>query len=278
MCRLALHTAPSPTFVCRGFIVKQDKATYSIQSVSRAFELLEMFSEETAELSFTELCDRLQLGKNYVFRLLATLESRNYLQQDNSTGNYRLGIKNLDLRQSAFRQMELLRQSRPVLESQTARHKETTYVAVMKDRYSIYLDSVESDLMVRVVPRLGVRFPTYCTATGKVQLAFMARKEQLLHLPVGKYHRYTPNTITDRGELQQHLKLVAEQGYACDNEEFDPGVRSISAPVRDAIGSVVGAISISGPVTRLSDSRINDELLPLVKSGAAEISNRLGFK
>lgn len=258
--------------------MKQSKASYNIQSVTRAFELLEIFSEETAELSFTELCDRLQHGKNYVFRLLATLESRHYLQLDINTGNYRLGIKNLELRQSAFRQMEILRQSRPVLESQTAQHNETTCVAVMKDRYSIYLDSVESDLMVRAVPRLGVRFPTYCTATGKVQLAFMGRREQLLHLPLGSYHRYTPNTITDRGELQRHLKIVAEQGYAFDDEEFDPGVRSISAPVRDSRGSVVGAISISGPVTRLSDLRVKNELLPLVKSGAAEISSRLGFR
>lgn len=257
--------------------MKRDKANYSIQSITRALELLEMFGEDSEELSLTALCDRMKLGKNYVFRLLATLESRNYLQADSRTGNYRLGIKTLDLRQSAFSQMELLRQARPVLESQTALHRETTYVAVLKDRYSIYLDAVESNLMVRVVPRLGVRFPAYCTATGKVQLAYLDRREQSLHLPSGRFQRYTPNTITDRGELQRHLRAVAEQGYAFDNEEFDPGVRSISAPVRDARGSVVGALSISGPVVRLSDARITDELQPLVKRGAAEISQRLGF-
>lgn len=257
--------------------MKQNKTNYNIQSVTRALQLMEMFSEETGELSLTELCERLQLGKNYVFRLLATLETRSYLQQDVRTGNYRLGIKSFDLRQSAFRQIELLRQSRPVLESQTARHRETTCVAVLKDRYSINLDSVESDLMVRVVPRLGVRFPAYCTAAGKVQLAYMKRSEQSLHLPTGRLHRYTPNTITDRCEFQRHLRLVAEQGYAFDNEELDPGARSISAPVRNAAGSVVGAISITGPVTRLTDLRISSELLPLVMSGAAEISRRLGF-
>ena len=257
--------------------MKKEKSVYIIQTVSHALELLEQFSGEVDELGVTELSRRLSLHKNNVFRLLATLESRNYVEQNRSTGNYRLGLKNLELGQTMIRQMGLLRQSRPVLESLAARHNETCYVAVLKDSYIVYLDVVESDLPVRVVPRLGTWLPAYCTAAGKVNLAFMTNAELNLHLPAGELPRFTPHTITDRKLLQKHLLQVATQGYAIDDEELDVGVRCVSAPIRDYTKRVVGAVSISGPVMRFNDERMADELIPQVRSGAAQISTRLGY-
>lgn len=258
-------------------MAKKEKSEYIIQAVDHALDLLEQFHDDVDELGVTELSKRLKLHKNNVFRLLATLESRAYIEQNKVTENYRLGLKTLELGQTFIKQMGLLRQSRPVLEALVKECNETTYVAILKEFHIVYLDAVETDLTVRVVPRVGSRLPAYCTAAGKIQLAYMTDEELDNYIPGKELKRYTANTITDKGELKKHLALVAEQGYAVDNEELDTGVRCVSAPIRDYTRRIIGAVSISGPSMRFSDERIDKELIPLVKKAAEEISSKLGF-
>jgi len=257
-------------------MAKKEKTEYIIQAVSHALDLLEQFHDEVDELGVTELSKRLKLHKNNVFRLLATLESRGYIEQNKVTENYRLGLKTLELGQTFIRQMGLLRQSRPVLESIVGECNETAYVAILKDFHIIYLDVVETDLTVRVVPRVGSRLPAYCTAAGKVQIAYMTDDELEQYLP-RELKRFTANTVADRDELKRQLKEIAEQGFAIDNEELDVGVRCAGAPIRDYTRRIVGAVSVSGPSMRFSDERMDKELIPLVKRAAEEISLKLGY-
>lgn len=258
-------------------MAKKEKSEYLIQSVSHALDLLEQFHDEVDELGVTELSKRLQLHKNNVFRLLATLESRGYIEQNKVTENYRLGLKTLELGQTFVKQMGLLRQSRPILEEVVRECNETSYVAILKDFNIIYLDVVETDLTVRVVPRVGSRLPSYCTAAGKVQIAHLSDEEIDEYFPTRELKPLTANTITDREELKKQLKQVAEQGYAIDDEELDVGVRCVSAPIRDYTRRIVGALSISGPAMRLSLERLEKELIPLAIKSADEISTKLGF-
>lgn len=258
-------------------MAKKEKSEYIIQAVDHALDLLEQFHDDVDELGVTELSKRLKLHKNNVFRLLATLESRAYIEQNKVTENYRLGLKTLELGQTFIKQMGLLRQSRPVLEALVKECNETTYVAILKEFHIVYLDAVETDLTVRVVPRVGSRLPAYCTAAGKIQLAYMTDEELDNYIPGKELKRYTANTIIDKSELKKHLAVVAEQGYAVDNEELDTGVRCVSAPIRDYTRRIIGAVSISGPSMRFSDERIDKELIPLVKKAAEEISAKLGF-
>lgn len=259
-------------------MAKKEKSEYLIQAVSHALDLLEQFHGEIDELGVTELSKRLKLHKNNVFRLLATLESRGYIEQNRVTENYRLGLKTLELGQTFIRQMGLLRQSKPVLEEVVKECNETTYVAILKESSIIYLDAVETDMTVRVVPRVGSRLPAYCTAAGKVQVAFMSDEELENYLPTKELKKYTNSTITDRQILKQELKKVAEQGFAIDNEELDQGVKCVSAPIRDYTRRIIGAISISGPSMRFSDERIEKELIPLAIKASEEISSKLGFQ
>jgi IclR family KDG regulon transcriptional repressor len=258
-------------------MAKKEKSEYLIQAVSHALDLLEQFHDDVDELGVTELSKRLKLHKNNVFRLLATLESRGYIEQNRVTENYRLGLKTLELGQTFIKQMGLLRQSRPVLEALVKECNETTYVAILKEFHIVYLDVVETDLTVRVVPRVGARLPAYCTAAGKIQIAYMTDEELENYLPTKELKRFTPNTITDRDELKKHLQEVAELGYAIDNEELDIGVRCVGAPIRDYTRRIIGAVSISGPSMRFTDERMEKELIPLVKRAGEEISTKLGF-
>ena len=258
-------------------MVKKDKSEYIIQAVSHALDLLEQFHDDVDELGVTELSKRLKLHKNNVFRLLATLESRGYIEQNKATENYRLGLKALELGQTFIKQMGLLRQAKPILEKIVEDCNETSYVAIYKEHHTVYLDVVETNLTVRVVSRVGSRLPAYCTAAGKVHMAFMSDEELddlLSHL---KFVQHTPSTIASADALKAELAKVREQGYAFDDEELDSGVRCIAAPIRDYTRRIVGAISISGPSMRISNERVDSELVPLVLKAGADLSTRLGY-
>lgn len=258
-------------------MVKKDKSEYIIQAVSHALDLLEQFHDDVDELGVTELSKRLKLHKNNVFRLLATLESRGYIEQNKATENYRLGLKALELGQTFIKQMGLLRQAKPILEEMVTESNETSYVAIYKDKHIVYLDVVETNLTVRVVSRVGSRLPAYCTASGKVHMAYMTDEELDDLLSGIEFVQHTSTTITDPEKMRAELEKIREQGYAFDDEELDLGVRCIAAPIRDYTRRIVGAISVSGPTMRVSNARAESELVPMVLKASEELSTRLGY-
>ena len=256
--------------------IREDRSSYIIQKVCNALDLLEQLKVDAqGELGVSELSRRLDLQKNMVFRLLATLESRNFVEQNRSTGGYRLGLKNLEMSQGISRQLSLKIQARPVLESLTLKVRETSCVTVLKGSCIVCLDAVETPLPVRVVTQLGAWLPIYCTAAGKVHLAAMGEGERLLHLP-SELQPYTSRTIVDRQRLADELEQVARQGYALDDEEMELGVRCVSLPVYDAAQRVMGTLSVTGPQVRLSDERLQKEIVPQLRLSCAELSRRLG--
>lgn len=258
-------------------MLNKTKSAYNIQIVGYALDVLEQFSDSDKELGLTELCRHLKLQKNRVFRLLATLESRNFIEQNKTTASYRLGMKNLRLRQAFVKQGGLTQHARPVLETLTRKCKETSYVAIIKDFHVIYLDAIESALPLRVVPCVGKMLPFYCMSAGKVLAVGMSDKSLLEYYRSGKLKKYTSNTIDDPKELIKHLRKVAELGYAVGDEEFEVGAKCVGAPIRDYTKNVIGALSVSGPSTRFTDKRIKDELIPVVREAAEELSFKLGY-
>lgn len=256
--------------------MQREKTNYVIQSVAHALDVLEQFYGELDELGVTELSKRLKLHKNNVFRLLATLESRGYIEQNKATENYRLGIRCLQLGQTYVSQMGLLRQARPILEDVSQQSRESTYVAIMRRASVVPLDAVESNLPVRIISNVGEALPLHCTAMGKVYLAYES-EEALRHLLGNNLEKFTEKTITDVGSLGEHLKGVAERGFAVDNGEYLVDVRSVAVPIRDYTRNVVGALAVSGPAYRLPAERIDNEIVPLVVKAGKDLSSRLGF-
>jgi DNA-binding IclR family transcriptional regulator len=257
---------------------RKEKAEYVIQSVDHALDILEAFTYQEEELGVTELSHRLHLHKNNVFRLLATLETRGYIEQDGKTGAYRLGIRIFEVANVFLHHLGLRRQARPILEELTGKCNETSYLAVIDGVDVIYVLMHETGHTVRVIPRLGHRLPAYCTASGKVQIAYESQdrlRELFENQPLRKR---TGNTIDGFDQLLAHLAQVARQGFAVDDEELEEGVRCVAAPVRDYSHTVVAGIGLSGPVSRFSPERIQSELAPLVKEAGAKLSQRLGYE
>ena len=269
---------PYSTAVARTLpAARKEKTDYIIHKVIQALDILEQFREDVDELSLAQLSKRLSLNENSVRMLLATLKSRNFLEQNSSTNNYRLGFKTLELAQTVLRQIDLYRVCHPVLASIFARCGETTAVAVLRKSHVIELDAIHSEHPVQVVSRVGVHLPVHCTAAGKVLIASQTPGELEELLQGMELRRFTGNTITCAAELKLRLGEVVEKGYAIDDEEADRDVRGVAAAIYDYSGVAVGAVVINAPSCRLSLERITGEMAPLVQAGAREISERLGF-
>ncbi|MEO8601283.1 MAG: IclR family transcriptional regulator [bacterium] len=256
--------------------MRREKTNYIIQSVSHALDVLEQFVGEHDELGVTELSKRLKLHKNNVFRLLATLESRGYIEQNKATENYRLGIRCLQLGQTYVTQMGLLRQAHPIIESLAGSANETAFVAVLRKASVVPLDSVEANRPIRLTSRVGEALPLHCTAAGKVQLAFISDADLREALTAG-LAKFTEHTITDQQVLQQQLKRIAENGYSLELGEHIGDVHSIAVPIRDYTRNVVGSLAVSGPAHRMSPERLEKEIAPLMQKAGKELSSRLGF-
>ena len=258
-------------------MVRRDKSNYIIQSVAHALDVLEEFRGDMDELGVTELSKKLKLHKNNVFRILATLQSRNYIEQNRSNDNYRLGIKCLELGQTFIRQRGLLKQAKPILQELAEKTGETSYISILRGNEVVYLDSVETSSTVRVISRVGLHMPIHATAAGKALVAFES-DEELQKRFSGEISRYTKGTKVRSDELMKDFAAVRDLGYATDLEEFEDGLRCIGAPVRDYTRKVVGAISVSGPAHRLSDDKIAQLVGPEVERAARALSARLGYR
>jgi DNA-binding IclR family transcriptional regulator len=256
---------------------RREKSNYAIQSVSHALDVLEQFQGEAGEIGVTELSKRLKLHKNNVFRLLATLEARGYIEQNKSTENYRLGLRCLQLGQNFLQRMGLLVQARPKLEEISRVTKESSFVAVRKGQSIIPLDFIEPQNVVRVVSLLGEALPLHCTAAGKVYLAFDSEKGVSRNLPES-FERHTGKSIVDRRALADQLKEIMQAGYAVEQGEFVEDLASVAVPVYDYTRALVGSLAIAGPAYRLTHDVIQREVAPLMLKCGSDLSRRLGYQ
>lgn len=252
-------------------MVRREKANYTIQSVSHALDVLEEFAGESDELGVTELSKRLKLHKNNVFRLLATLEARGYIEQNKATENYRLGVRCLRLGQRFLVQSGLLRQARPVLEELAKRCGETVFVCARSQQAAVVLDAVEPDRPVRLVVPLGEALPLHCTAAGKALLAFSEGTAA-----VGELARYTDATLTDGTPLQRALDATIERGFATEYDEHRTDVAALAVPIRDYTRAVVATLCLAGPSHRIRHAGEEGLATVLLRAGH-DLSTRLGL-
>ncbi|QAV27709.1 IclR family transcriptional regulator [Neobacillus thermocopriae] len=252
----------------------KNKQDYLLSSVKNALRLLQSFSIEEPEKKVTDLSSSLGLGKSTVSRLLATLASEGFVIKDPDTQKYRLGLTILNLNTIITSNLEINRESQPVLQRLVDEIGETAHIAVLDGMNVVYLNKIQCKHPVQILTHVGRRNPIHCTSSGKVILAY--QKEEIIEQVIENgLHKYTPNTITDPDILRSTLKTIKEQGYAISIDEFREGVASIAAPIRDYTGAVVHAISVIGPVHRMNPH--NPSLINKVKRAAKEVSERLGY-
>jgi DNA-binding IclR family transcriptional regulator len=241
--------------------------------VGKVLRVLEVLDSSPTGLQLREIAEQTGINKSTAYRFLAHLESEGYLFRDD-TGAYVVGPKLARLGAGVSYHAMLRKVSRPVLASLLKATRETVNLGVMDGHDVLYLDVLESSHTFRMVSQPGLHRPLNCTALGKAMLAFLAEEQREEILPTLTFAPLTPRTISNLPRLRRELIRTAQQGFAIDDQETDLGARCVAAPILDESGKVAGAISVSGPVTRISKEKVQVYALA-VKRGARMISERL---
>jgi DNA-binding IclR family transcriptional regulator len=242
-----------------------------IQSLARGLAILDYLIEANRGVSITELANTLDMDKSTVSRLVKTMVSRDYIQPEAGTRRYVIGRRLYRTSWQLLNKMPVREKARPYLYRLMRQTGECSHTAVYSEGKVLVIDDVEAEASLRVVGQTGRLIPLHCTALGKILLAF------------GEYMfpetltAFTGYTITDPERLRAHLVEVCRNGYALDDEEYDPGIRCMAAPVYDSMGMMIAAIGISGPTVRVTREQI-EPLSQLVKQAAAELSIELGYR
>lgn len=251
---------------------------YGIQSVVRALKVLELFTAEAPSLGLKEIAKSVGLSKPTVFRILSTLKSMDYIEQDPGSGKYMLGLKVFEIGSAFINKMSIRSFAMPLLQEFVDKCKETIHLAILDKREIVYIDKIDGTQTIRMMSAVGKRAPAHCTSVGKAILSHKSSKELDEVMSNIKMVKLTKNSITDRKELKKELQQIKKQGYAIDNEELEIGLKCVGVPIFDYHGDTVGGISVSGPSTRFTPSRLKNELIPLVVETAEKVSCRLGFR
>jgi DNA-binding IclR family transcriptional regulator len=260
--------------------MSKPKNEYSIQTVVNALRVLEAFRDHE-QLGVTELSRRLGLHKNNVFRLLATLELSGYIEQTGDADRYRLGVASVELGRSFSRSRNLLRRGRPILAELAQATGEASHLGLMRDFAVVHVDAEISQGLLSAGSRVGSTLPAHCTALGKVLLgcSHESAREAYDRTVVASdaLAKRTEDTIVDAHKLFEDLRTVAVRGYAIDRGECERGLCCAAAPVFDESGSVIAALSVSGPECRMDPDRLHGEIAPRVTAAADRLSRDLGF-
>jgi IclR family acetate operon transcriptional repressor len=243
-----------------------------VHSVARALAVVESLTRSDRELGVSEIANVTGLAAGTVHRLLATLVYHGYVRQNAATRRYGPGVKLLSVAAAAHERIGAI--SRPFLTRLMQTSQETANLAVLESNSTLYVEQVPPPRMLRIFTEPGNRVPLHAAGTGKVLLAYQQPGIIESIIEETGLARVTPNTITDRSALLEMLEQVRRQGYAMDLEEQEEGVCCLAAPVFTPDGQILAAMSVSGPASRLSSSRLH-ELVPCIRSVVGALDKAL---
>lgn len=248
-----------------------------VQSVDRTLTILEVLSDYSDGLGITEISERVNLHKSTVYRLLSTLIYKGYVVQDEESSKYKITFKLFELGSKKVDKLDLLKSSKPYTKMLMESVNEVVHLIIREDNEIVYIDKVEANNTISMKSRIGNRAPMYCTATGKAMLAFLPEEEILKIWKSSKIIRLTENTITDFILYKKELQEIKKIGYAIDDEENEMGVKCVGAPIFNIKGNVAGAISVSGPIHRITEDKMDFISKEVIKY-ANMISEEIGYK
>jgi DNA-binding IclR family transcriptional regulator len=250
--------------------------SYNITALQRGLRLLQLFGESPHGLTAKQVAASSRLPVSTVHRFLVNLESAGFLNCGGD-GVYHLGIACFAIGQAALSQLDIRQVSLPYLQELNRQTRETIHLTVRHGFTAVYVEKLDSPEQLRIHSRIGAAVPLYCTAVGKVMLAYMPDPERERVLPQLALKRLTPNTAGSLQELKAELYRVRKNGYACDLEEHELHIRCVAAPIWDHAGSVNASLSITAPMVRMAVTRLR-QLAPLIQTAGLQISRELGYQ
>lgn len=248
-----------------------------VLSLVHGLAILDLYVEPSQVIGIGEMAHALGLHRSTTSRLAATLSARGFLERADSTGHYRLGSRVLELGVLVSRGLDVRAVAVEALRPVVDKTGETAHIGALDGREAITIAVVDGWHHVRLHASVGKRSPAHCSSLGKALLLGLD-EEQLrsLYPTAESFVTPTSRSIRSVADLQQELATTRARGYSLDDEELEPGLRCVGAPVFDRFGSIVLAISVSGPALRMTD----EALAPLasqLQEVAGAISRRIAL-
>jgi DNA-binding IclR family transcriptional regulator len=247
-----------------------------VQSIGRAFAILEEVARNRDGIGLAELSKRVGLHNSTTFHLVKTMVSLGYVRQLKDSKRYRIGRPLFALAASALDEIEMMSLATPVLEDLSRETGESAHFCVRMGDSVVVLARTSGPGAFQLTDRVGVVRPAHSTALGKVMLAALSDQQLDRYLGHAELKPHTPNTIVSADRLRREIVEVRRAGMAFDDGEFDSELRCVALPVRDYTGQVIGAIGISGPVWRLSIDTLQKRAR-IVRAAADKLSAQFGY-
>jgi IclR family KDG regulon transcriptional repressor len=248
-----------------------------VQTIDRTLDLIELLATAKDGMGVTEIGQRIGLHKSTVFRLLNALAQRGYIEKDPKTSTYKLGLKFVEIGGLFLNKLELKTEALPFMRRLAEIVGQPVHLAIRDGVEIIYIEKVESVNSIRMYSQIGRRAPVYCSAIGKILLSGLSPERLRELFAEIRFERFTPNTILSPVELEKEILRAETAGWAVDNEEHEPNIRCIAAPVYDYTGKIIAAVSVSGENRVIRPER-DREIAGFVVETAREISRRMGYK
>ena len=241
-----------------------------VNSVLRLFEVLKAFRRDRPRMTLTEVAEATGLTRASARRFLLTLVHAGYAETDGK--RFALTPRLLELGHAVMAASSVWDIARPVLAAVSDRLGESCYGAVLDGNEVLYVLHIPSSRhLINVDLRVGSRTPAYCTSVGRVLLAGLTPDAAARVLSASRPEARAPRTVTAQAELRAAVEQARRQGWAIVDEELEPGLRSLSVPLRGRGGVTVGAINICGPTSRVSLEELRTRYLRELLDAAARI-------
>ena len=253
-----------------------DKQTQpeSVSSVLKVFSILQALSEQK-NIGVSELSQRLMMSKATTYRFLQTMKTLGYVVQEDEADKYSLTLKLFELSAKSLEYVDLINLADKQMRLISELTNEALHLGTLDENSIIYIHKIDSNYSLRMQSKIGRRNPLYSTAIGKVLLA--GRDEVFIRKVLSdvNFIKHTDNTIENTDQLLSELEIVRTQHFAEDNQEQEPGLRCIAAPIYDRFGVVIAGISISFPTIRFDNERMH-YYVKLLHQAGEKISIQLG--
>lgn len=267
---------PKKQYPDKDLIEKQLK-TPILKSVDKAFEALESFNSNNDGYTLRELADKINVSKGTAHRILITAQKKGIVEKNPLTNKYHLGIKLFELGSIVANRMDLRREALPIMRKYAEITGETLYLTVKSGDEALCIERVEGKNYVKVlILDVGNKMPLNIGGGPKVLLAFMNDQEINTFLDKKLQESWTENSLIEPEEVWNEIKKIRKDGYSVSFEDVVTAAAAVGAPVKNATGNVVAAISIAGSSTNFIGKK-REDLIELAIQAGQEISMRLGY-
>ena len=255
----------------------EDRARSGVQSLGRAFAILEEVARHREGIGLAELSKLVGLHNSTTFHLAKTMVSLGYMRQERNSKRYRVGRPLFALAASALDEIEMVNLATPILEDLSRESGESGHFAVRMGDSVVVIARTSGAGAFQLTDRVGVVRPAHCTALGKIILASLRPDQLKRFLERVELKPSTKKSITDPSALLRQITEIRRDAIAFDDGEFNAEVRCVAVPVYNFTGEVIGALGISGPIWRMTDQVLQSRA-KLVQTAAKRLSAEFGAR